>query len=74
MYAQSSTYVESDRSAASGVEIAERVGCSEPTVVRGRSRLAEHGLAGLDDAPRSGKPPQVPVEVSQSGLASCLVG
>jgi transposase len=55
----------------SGVEIAERVGCSEPTVVRWRSRFAEHGLAGLDDAPRSGKPPQVP-EVSQLGLSSCL--
>ena len=50
-----------------GVEIAERVGCSEPTVLRWRSRFAEHGLAGLDDAPRSGEPPQV----SQLGLSSC---
>jgi hypothetical protein len=51
----------------SGVEIAERVGCSEPTVVGWRSRFAEHGLAGLDDAPRSGEPPQVPA-VSQRAV------
>jgi CRP-like cAMP-binding protein len=30
-----------------GVEIAERVGCSEPTVIRWRSRFADHGLAGV---------------------------
>ena len=40
----------------SGVEIAERVGCSEPTVVRWRSRFAVDGLAGLVEEPRSGKP------------------
>lgn len=39
-----------------GVEIAERVGCSEPTVVKWRGRYAEHGLDGLRDAPRSGAP------------------
>jgi len=42
-----------------GREIAERVGCSEPTVVAWRSRYADRGLAGLDDAPRSGRPPLV---------------
>ena len=42
-----------------GVEIAERVGCSEPTVIRWRHRFAEHGLAGLADEPRSGKPPTI---------------
>src|SRR6185437_8435504 len=31
-----------------------QVGCSEPTVVRWRSRLAERGLAGLADEARSG--------------------
>jgi transposase len=29
------------------VEIATRVGCSEPTVIRWRSRFAERGVAGL---------------------------
>ena len=39
-----------------GVEIAERVGCSEPTVVKWRGRYAERGIEGLRDAPRSGAP------------------
>ncbi len=55
-----------------GVEIADRVGCSEPTVVRWRSRFAEHGLAGLDDAPRSGKPPTVPAAVRDRVLTLTL--
>ena len=36
-----------------GVEIAERVGCSEPTVVKWRGRYAERGIEGLKDASRS---------------------
>ncbi len=39
-----------------GTDIAARVGCSEPTVVKWRGRYAEHGLEGLRDAPRSGPP------------------
>ena len=39
-----------------GTEIAERVGCSEPTVVKWRGRYARDGLEGLRDAPRSGPP------------------
>jgi transposase len=39
-----------------GREIALRVGCSEPTVVKWRGRYAEHGIEGLRDAPRSGAP------------------
>ena len=39
-----------------GLEIADRVGCSEPTVVKWRGRYARDGLAGLRDAPRSGSP------------------
>jgi len=39
-----------------GLEIAERVGCSEPTVVKWRARYARDGLDGLRDAPRSGPP------------------
>jgi transposase len=39
-----------------GVEIAARVGCSEPTVVKWRGRYAVKGMDGLRDAPRSGAP------------------
>ncbi|HEY1973582.1 MAG TPA: IS630 family transposase [Pseudonocardia sp.] len=38
-----------------GPEIAERVGCTEPTVVLWRGRFAKEGLAGLAERPR--KPP-----------------
>ena len=34
-----------------GLEIAERVGCSEPTVIKWRSRYARDGIDGLRDAP-----------------------
>jgi transposase len=39
-----------------GPQIAERVGCSEPTVVKWRRQYAAGGLAGLEDAPRPGGP------------------
>ena len=39
----------------SGPQVAERVGCTEPTVVLWRRRFAEEGLAGLAD--RGRKPP-----------------
>jgi len=55
-----------------GVQIAERVGCSEPTVIRWRSRFAQHGLAGLADAPRSGKPATIPQAVRDEILAITL--
>jgi len=37
-------------------ETARRVGVSRPTVIKWRDRFAEHGMAGLDDEPRSGRP------------------
>jgi transposase len=40
--------------------IAQRVGCSRPTVVNWRKRYEHAGLAGLDDAPRSGAPRTLP--------------
>src|SRR4051812_18220945 len=43
-----------------GKEIAAIVGCAEGTVVTWRGRYAEHGLAGLEDSPRPGKPAQLP--------------
>jgi transposase len=42
-----------------GPQIAERVGCTEPTVVLWRRRYAVAGLGGLDDAPRPGGPVRV---------------
>jgi transposase len=55
-----------------GVEIAERVGCSEPTVIRWRSRFAERGLAGLVDEPRPGKPPTIPQAMRDEILSITL--
>src|SRR5215210_4185082 len=39
--------------------IALEVGCDRHTVGLWRTRYAEHGLVGLQDAPRSGRPPRV---------------
>ena len=39
-----------------GEEIAARVGCSTPTVVKWRGRYARDGIDGLNDAPRPGPP------------------
>ena len=39
-----------------GLEIAERVRCSLPTVVKWRGRYACDGIEGLRDAPRPGPP------------------
>ena len=36
--------------------ISRRLGVSRPTVIQWRDRYAENGLAGLTDAPRSGRP------------------
>src|SRR5665811_1283875 len=55
-----------------GKAIAARVGCAEPTVVMWRSRFAERGLAGLSDAPRSGKPATIPQEVRDEILSITL--
>ncbi len=40
-------------------ETARHLGLSRPTVIKWRNRFAEHGLAGLDDEPRSGRPKSV---------------
>ncbi len=40
----------------SAARIAERVGCSEQTVLRWRARYEQHGLGGLRDHERSGRP------------------
>ena len=42
-----------------GPQIAERAGCTEPTVIKWRRQYAESGLAGLEDADRPGGPKTV---------------
>src|SRR5439155_22269163 len=42
-----------------GVEIAERTDYTVVQVSRLRRRFAEHGIAGLHDPPRSGRPPTI---------------
>src|SRR3989442_6338916 len=42
-----------------GVEIAERTGYTLVQVSRLRRRFAEHGVAGLQERPRSGRPPTI---------------
>lgn len=37
-------------------EISRDLGCGRVTVVRWRGRFAQHGLAGLEDEPRPGRP------------------
>src|SRR5947209_17057940 len=40
-------------------EIVARVGVSKPTVIAWKKRYAEGGIAGLDDRPKSGRPPVI---------------
>jgi|SRR5579862_924079 len=40
----------------SNLQVANEFGCSRNTVVLWRARFLQHGLAGLQDAPRSGRP------------------
>jgi transposase-like protein len=49
----------------SNLQIAAEFGCARDTVRLWRRRYAEQGLPGLQDAPRSGRPP------SFSPLATC---
>ncbi|MQB02010.1 MAG: helix-turn-helix domain-containing protein, partial [Actinobacteria bacterium] len=55
------------------LEIAELVGCSEPTVTKWRAAYRARGLAGLDEAPRSGRPRSVDVEVERRVLWHTLL-
>jgi len=56
-----------------GPAIAERVGCTEPTVISWRRRYAESGLAGLEDALRPGGPVRVmTAEVAAQILADTV--
>ena len=56
-----------------GPQIAERVGCTEPTVVKWRRQYAADGLAGLEDAPRPGGPRTVLTDEAISEILSATV-
>jgi transposase len=45
-----------------GAQIAERAGCTKPTVIKWRRRYAGARLAGLEGTPRPGSPKTVPTE------------
>src|SRR3982750_2379942 len=55
-----------------GKEIAAIVGCAEGTGVTWRGRYAEHGLPGLEDLPRPGKPAQLPEQLRDRVLELTL--
>src|SRR4051812_12529993 len=42
------------------LRIASELGCDNTTVATWRGRFAEHGIGGLLDRPRSGRPPVFP--------------
>src|SRR3546814_18457938 len=50
-------------------EIADEMGLRPNTVGQWRRRFAQRGIAGLHDAPRSGKPPKYGVELRDRILA-----
>ncbi len=56
-----------------GPQIAELVGCTEPTVIKWRRQYADDGLAGLEDAPRPGGPASVLTEDAISVILSATV-
>ena len=56
-----------------GPQIAERAGCTEPTVVKWRRQYAEAGLAGLEDAPRPGGPKTVLTDEAVCEILSATV-
>src|ERR1022692_3082552 len=56
-----------------GPQIAERAGCTEPTVVKWRRQYAEDGLAGLEDAPRPGGPKTVLTSKAVTEILSATV-
>jgi transposase len=59
-------------SAATNTAIAEAMGLSLMTVSKWRRRFAQHGVAGLDDAPRSGAPRTVLDEQVEAVITTTL--
>ena len=56
----------------SGVEIATRTSYTVVQISRWRRRFAEHGVAGLTDRPRSGRPPSIPARTRAQVVALTL--
>ena len=59
-------------SGATNTAIAEAMGLSLMTVSKWRRRFAQHGIAGLDDAPRSGAPRTILDEQVEAVIAATL--
>jgi transposase len=57
---------------ATNTEIAAELGVSLPTVGLWRRNFSEHGVRGLDDAPRSGRPREIDDDEVQRVLAKTL--
>src|SRR5262245_44963301 len=55
-----------------GSEIAAELGCSRATVGRWRGRFARHGLDGLHDEPRPGKPRSISDEQIERVIVKTL--
>ena len=55
-------------------QIAPTVGCSRPAVIRWRSRYTTHGLDGLVDQPRSGRPRPIGETRRPAIVATTLAG
>jgi transposase len=56
----------------SGYELADRLGISRPTVQRWLDRYKAHGVAGLEDRPRSGRPKRITPEVEAEVVRKTL--
>ncbi len=53
-------------------DVAAAVGVSVPTVAKWRGRFIEHGLAGLADEPRPGRPPSILLDQVEEVVALTL--
>src|SRR5579884_2364350 len=52
--------------------VAAKVGCSQPTVGKWRSRFVEHRLDGLTDEARPGRPPTITLDQVEDVLVATL--
>jgi transposase len=58
----------------SGYELSDKLGISRPTVQRWLDRYKAHGVAGLEDRPRSGRPKRITPEVEAEVIRKTLEG